>query len=54
MPRVENDEGEILVYQKEDKGRICMLPNQGKTILENQELTRFSKTKMRWMTAYVA
>jgi hypothetical protein len=31
-----------------------MQPSQGKTILENRELLRFSKGKMKWITPYVA
>jgi hypothetical protein len=31
-----------------------MQPSQGKTILEIQELPKFSKVKMKWITAYVA
>ena len=50
--KVENDEGEIV--QKEDEPRTFMPPNQGKTFRTNQDLPRFSKMKMRWMTTYVA
>jgi hypothetical protein len=34
--------------KKGGKLHISMPPNQGETILQNQELPRFLKTKMRW------
>jgi hypothetical protein len=40
-------------YKKGGEPHISMPPNQGETVLQNQELPRFLKAKMRWTITWV-